>query len=164
MKKIFSLILAAVILALSLASCAGGSGNTKNTGPAETTANENLPDYAGQKISDYDSNGNFILTSGTDRVVYTYESGYVVFTFLGSAVQKIQQVLVFEDEAAAGKYVTDIALEAIDKGEIPPTLRANKNLVIVPVSISNDKKDLGYYYTQSRNIVEAAFAAEGDEQ
>lgn len=163
MKKKFSLILAAVIVAASLASC-GGTGNVQNTGPAETTANEKLPDYAGKEISDYDGNGNFILTSGTDRVVYTYESGYVVFTYTGSTVKKIQQVLVFEDESAATKYTSDLALEAVNKGEVPPDLRVNNNLVIVPIGASNDKKDLGYYYTQTRSAVEKAFAAEGDEQ
>ena len=156
MKKIFSLILAAVILAASLVSC-GGTGNVENTGPAETTASGKLPDYAGQNVPDYDSEGNFILQSSENRVVYSYESGYAVFTFAGSTVKKIQQVLVFDDEDAAAKYVNDVAVEAVNKGEIPPTMSTSGNYVILAVGVSNDSKELGYYYTQSRATVTDAF-------
>lgn len=157
MKKIFSLILAAVITAATLASCAGTAA-PENTGPVETTANDKLPSYAGQKNPDYDAKGNFILTSSENRKVYPYGSGYVVFTFTGEAVKKIQQVLVFEDEAAATKYTSDLALEAINKGEIPADHRVSDNLVIIPVGLSTDSKSLGYYYTQTRDKVTADFA------
>lgn len=156
MKKIFSLILAAVITAATLASCAGTQA-PENTGPVETTASGKLPGYAGQTVNDYDSEGNFILRSSEDRVVYTYGTGFAVFTFAGESVKKIQQVLTFESEEAAQQYVNDTALAAIDKGEVPPTMRANKNYVIVQVGSSSDKKDLGFYYTQSRAKVTAAF-------
>ena len=162
MKKVFSLILAAALVAVALCSCAGSASNTDtgNTGPAETTANDKLPSYAGQKVPDYDANGNFILTSSDNREVYPYGTGYAVFTYAGEAVTKIQQVLVFEDEAVAEKYVNDIAIEAINKGEVPPTLRANGNYVIVAVGASNDSKELGYYYTQSKTKVTSDFATE----
>ena len=156
MKKIFSLILAAVITAATLASCAGTQA-PENTGPVETTASGKLPDYAGQTVRDYDSEGNFILQSSEDRVVYTYGTGYAVFTFAGESVKKIQQVLTFESEEAAQQYVSDTVRAANDKGEVPPTFQVNRNYVIVQVGLSSDKKDLGFYYTQSRAKVAASF-------
>ncbi len=163
MKKIFRLILAAVIAAAALGSCAGTAAAPENTGPVETTANEKLPSYAGQSIPDYDSNGKFILTSGTDRVVYPYGTGYAVFTFEGKGVKKIQQVLTFEDNDAATAYVNQIALEAVDKGEVPPTMAISENYVIVQIGLSTDSKSLGYYYTQSRDKVTTDFSESATE-
>ena len=168
MKKIICLMLALLMVASVLAGCAAGTGSgTQTTHDHDhETESQKLPDYVGQNIHDYDSEGNFILASSENRVVYTYESGYVVFTFTGETVQKIQQVLVFADEAAASEYLNKVALEAIDKGEVPPTMALNGKLVIVAVSLSTDSKSLGYYYTQSKTKVTEAFekTETGDEQ
>ena len=75
-------------------------------------------------------------------------------------------MFVFEDEAAASEYVNKVALDAIDKGEVPPTMALNGKLVIFTVGASADSKDLGFYYTQSRTKVTEAFnkTETGDEQ
>lgn len=162
MKKLLTAVLALCLSASLFASC-GANNKETDTTTGETTAaatdtNAPLPDYAGKKPSDFDANGNFILTSTDVRAVYRYnDTGYVVFTFMGESVSEIQRVIVCESAEAAQKYMTDAANEAINNGETPPIMEMNGSLVICKVGLSTDEKELGYYYTKTKTAVLADF-------
>lgn len=153
MKRIICLLVCAVLLCVPLVSC--GNGDTE-----ETTFAEKLPDHAGSISKDYDENGNFILTSTDDRVVYSYNSGYVVFTFAGNSVSKIQRVFAFEDAKKAQEYSSAQAKQAVEAGNVPPQMIVNGSNVIYTVGFSTDNNDLGVYYAKSKTDVLAAFAGE----
>ena len=153
MKKIICLLLVLLVLCAPLISCA--SSDTEDT--TEVT----LPSYAGKQSEDYDASGNFILTSTDDRAVYTYNSaGYVVFTFTGETVSKIQRVLVFEDSDKAQKYISEQTNAAIENGETPVAMELSGNYVIVPVGFSTEEGSLGSYYLKGKSDVTVDFGEE----
>ena len=156
MKKIISLFLAVVMVATVLCACASQGG----VAPKDTTAEDTqkIPSYAGQSVSDYDSNGNLILTSSENRKVYPYESGYAIFVFTGETVAKITRVLEFEDEAAAEEYLTSTALEQVEKGEVPTTMVRNGSYVVIKVGY--EEEGLGQYYVKTKTDVMNAFGGE----
>ena len=164
MKKLLTAALALCLSASLLASCGTAksgqkdNADTADTTEADVTTAAPLPDYAGKTPSDYDADGNFILTSTDVRAVYAYnDTGYVVFTFAGESVTKIQRVLVFEDNESAEQYVNDTCAEAVNNGEVPPTMRANGSLVIINEPYSSEESSLGFYYTKSKAQLFADF-------
>lgn len=163
MKKLLTAALALCLAATLLASCGAGNGKQDDVTTDETTASNEttrapLPDYAGKKPSDFDADGNFILTSTDVRKVYKYnDTGYVVFTFSGETVYEIQRVLTFESTEAAQQYMTDTALNAVNNGEVPPVMEINGSLVILKVGHSADEDELGSYYTKTKTEVLADY-------
>ncbi len=155
MKKIISLLLAVVMVATVLCACASQGG----AAPKDTTAGDTqkLPSYAGQSVSDYDSNGNLILTSSENRKVYPYESGYAIFTFNGESVSKILRVIEFEDEESAEDYLTSTARDQVEKGEIPTTMRRNGVYVVINVGFDPENPGIGEYYNKTKTQIIAEF-------
>ena len=160
MKKIISMALALIMSALVFCACASQGGVKEEQTVQET---QNLPSYVGQEDADYDVNGNYILTSTDNRKVYPYDSGYVVFKFNGEAVAKITRVLEFEDEVAAGEYLTSAALAQVENGEVPTTMVQNGVHVIVNVGFDTEEGGLGSYYTKGKSDIMTEFeSAEED--
>ncbi len=159
MKKIVSIALALIMSTSVFCACTSEGGGKE----VETQQNvQELPSYAGQKISDYDANGDFIFTSSENRKVYPYESGYIVFTFTGDAVSKISRVLEFESEDAAEEYLTSTARAQVENGEIPTTMRQNGVYVIVNVGFDAEESSIGSYYSKVKADIISEF--EGEEQ
>lgn len=154
MKKIVSLLVLVSMLTLALCSCGSSVGSTDNTGPADTTDAVTLPDYVNQTIKEYDSEGNFLLTSTDNRIVYAYKSGYVVFTFLGQTVNKIQEVKSFKTEEEAAQFVITYMQE---NGKDGGNAFANgKNAVI---TCGADYEVLGDYYTMTKSAIISEFSS-----
>ena len=159
MQKIISMALALLMAASVLCACGQASGG--NSVPDETTqSTESLPSYAGQDIVDYDAQGNFILESSDNRKVFSYNSGYVVFSFTGESVANIKRVLEFDSAEEAAEYVSTTQLSQVENGEIPDIMTANGVYVIVPVAFSTDNESLGFCYTKTKTQIIAEFDGE----
>lgn len=158
MKKIITLVLMLALLCASMCSCFlidEDYEKNKDTTEASVTTNEE------KKTDDYDENGNFIMTSTEDRYVYAYKNGYLVFTFNDAAVSKIQHVFAFADQAAAQEYVKQVTLDAVEKGEVPPTITVSGVYAIERVPfVVGDQTGISSYYVRGKSAVEADFANE----
>jgi len=163
MKKIICALLIVAMIAPALASCAKKEGDEQKpdtTTAPETETTATLPDYVGNPPAETEADGSFILTSTDDRVVFTYSEGYVVFTFAGEAVSKIQRVICFETVEDAQEYVSEKRTEATNNGETPTTMIVNGSNVIIPVGFNATEKSLGSYYMKSKTAVLEDFANE----
>ena len=153
MKKSVALILVLVALLSVLCSCQS-SGNGKNSGPDVTTNATTLPSYVNHSVKEFDSEGNFILTSSDNRIVYEYDGGYVVFTFNGQAVKKVQEVKEFESEELAAQYVVSYMQDNAKNGA--NAFATGKYAVI---SCSAEHEDLGKYYHMSKSEITGSFSS-----
>ena len=128
----------------------------KNADTTEADTTVSLPNLD----SNYDSKGNYILTSSENRKVYTVAGGYIVFSFLGNAVQEIDQVYSFDDETAAAEFADKCVKE---DGYNRSAVNVNGNLVIVDVGFDAASDGYGKYYIYDRAKVEQDFAENEDE-
>lgn len=157
MKKIISMALALIMAASVFCACAS-EGATKEEQTTQET--EKLPSYSGQTPADYDAEGNFILTSSENRKVYSYDSGYIVFSFTGEAVSKVLRVLEFEDETAAEEYLTSTARAQVEKGEVPDTMRRSGVYVVINVPYDPEDTVLAPYYNKTKSDIIGEFETE----
>ena len=158
MKKIICFILAAMMAAAPLCSCESAE---KEKDALETTAT--LPDYAGKEIKEYDENGNFILSSTEDRHVYVKNDGYVVVTFLGESVNKIERVYSCESAEKAEEKGLELCRGYVEDGKVPPIYKVNGSLLIVTVPFDSEATDgLESYYLKPKAEVEKAFDTAGE--
>ena len=155
MKKIISITLAAGALSMALSSCDAKlfDNTADDTTAADTTAT--LPTLD----SNYDNKGNYILDSTENRKVYPVPEGYVVFSFLGNAVQEIDQVYTFEDEEAAAAFADKCLRE---DGYLRSAVTVNGKLVIIDVGFDPASEGYGKYYIYDREKVEQDFAQNED--
>lgn len=158
MKKLICLGLA-FLMVLSLSSCFLLAKEEAEDTTADTAG---LPSYVGQEIKEFDENGDLILTSSDNRLVYPYEDGYVVFECFGETISKIQRVYVFEDADAAQEYIKEQTFAAVDKGEVPPNYTQNGKYAIITVGFTTDQTSLGFYYARSKTVVKNDFSDNGD--
>lgn len=149
MKKSLSLILLVCMLLVALASCSSGgnaspNGATTTKAPLDSTYNET-------KIEEYDSEGNYILTSTDERAVFPTSYGYVVFAFTGNAIRKISIVQEFETEKEALDFVVSYMQEngSSGKNAIP-----NGKLVIMNATAADEEFK---YYASSKSDILAAY-------
>ena len=155
MRKIISVTLAAGALCAALSSCDAKlfDNTADDTTAADTTA------VLQQLDSSYDKYGNYILESSENRKVYTVPEGYVVFSFLGNAVQEIDEVYTFEDADAAAEYADKCVKE---DGMNRSNVTVNGKLVILDVGFDPASDGYGKYYIKDRAAVEQDFAQSED--
>lgn len=149
MKKGFAFV-CVLLSALFICGC-------KFSDPVE--GGETTTDYSYETadMSDFDSDGNFILTSNKDRYVYLTEyNNYIVFKFSGSAVYGVEVVSAFENSEAAEQYLRDNIVSLMDSGEYSNVSTQGK-YVIYAAALDGEK--YGKYYKGSRADVEADFAS-----
>lgn len=152
MKKLICLILT-MVMVLSLSSCFLLAKEVENaegtTGVGETNSFSDT-----REIKEFDENGNPILTSTDDRLVYPYENdGYVVFVCFRGTIEKIQRIYEFDSNEAAEEYVLDVCVDAVDAGRVPPRYAVKGNYAIIDVGFDTNPESLGFYYTKSKTIV-----------
>jgi|GEM_PF-2899311 len=158
MKKILCFALAAVFCC-SLASCKFSDPvdlDTTNEIREETTAPE-TSEPSDKNYVDYDKDGNFILKSSDDRVVYKLDGGYVVFVFAGNVVGKIHNVIEFENEDAMTEYLRENVTSLMSSG-VYNNVNTSKNLIILTYNAG--ESGMGKYYSYTKNEVLDEFSAE----
>ena len=157
--KIISLILVSVFAAALLMGCASSdvaaetawvdvnSGNVRKSTHSETQA-ETAPDT--------DADGNLLLTTDENRLVYQTEYGCEVLVFNGTYVSKIYLVYTFASADDASQYLNSNANEIMSAGDVTDIKQQDNILIMNPkMSSQNYIK----YLSMTREQVEEEFAS-----
>ena len=157
--KIISLILVSVFAAALLMGCASSdvaadtawidvnSGNVRKSTHSETQA-ETAPDT--------DADGNLLLTTDENRLVYQTDYGCEVLVFNGTYVNKIYLVYVFETADDAAQYLNSHANEIMSAGDITDIKQQDSILILNPKMTSENYIK---YLSMTREQVEEEFAS-----
>lgn len=157
--KIISLILVSVFAAALLMGCASSdvaaetawidvnSGNVRKSTRSETQA-ETAPDT--------DADGNLLLTTDENRLVYQTEYGCEVLVFNGTYVSKIYLVYTFASADDASQYLSSHSKDIMNAGDITDIKQQDNILILNPkMSSQNYIK----YLSMTREQVEEEFAS-----
>lgn len=163
MKNKFFAVILAMAAVLCLAACSDNKENDADStyAPgqvlevAQTTGNTHYYEVT-PGVSDYDSDGNIILTSTDNRYVYVKETGYIVFSFVASsnACYQVLDVKSFADEEAAAKYLTENVAQLMATGDYT-NVQQNGRYVVFTVSLTHSV--YGDYLKGDRSHVESIF-------
>lgn len=157
--KIISLILVSVFAAALLMGCASSdvaaetawvdvnSGNVRKSTHSETQA-ETAPDT--------DENGNLLLTTDDNRLVYQTDYGCEVIVFNGSYVNKMYLVYTFATADDAGQYLSSHAKDIMSAGDITDIKQQDSILILSPKMTSENYIK---YLSMTREQVEEEFAS-----
>lgn len=149
MKRSVCFLLLLCMLCAVLFFCASCSSSGGEQSTADTTGVVKLP--AAEKIVEYDSEGNFIITPADNRKVYPTDEGYVVFCFENNTVKKIQTVTVCESAEDAARKVIDYYAE---NGTDGVAVFASGEYFISGVPYGHEYFE---YYTMTKDQVIAQF-------
>ena len=162
MKRIICLLMALVLAASFISACGNTSEKNEDTSSQST---QPLPDYVNGSSPDYNENGELVLTSTSDRLVYPYDGGYVIFSFNGESVASIKRVYEFESSDKAKEYIAQKMAEAANNGAVPEQLAQHGLYVIKTFGFvpNAQPESLESFYTGSKTKVMAYFTELGVE-
>lgn len=152
-KKITLVFMVCVILSITaLWSC-----KSENQGSNDSTVETLDRIYEENDISDYDENGEMILTSSEYRQVYYTDYGtYLIVIFGDSGPSGMTIVKDFGTSDAAIEYMTNDGKELVSSGEYT-NVNLNGKYVNYSPALGNEK--YGMYYRMSKSQAEAELSS-----
>ena len=123
------------------------SGNVRKSTHSETQA-ETAPDT--------DADGNLLLTTDENRLVYQTEYGCEVLVFNGTYVSKIYLVYTFASADDASQYLNSNANEIMSAGDVMD-IKQQDNMLILSAKMAAQKYIK--YLSMTREQVEEEFAS-----